>query len=124
MLTTGTRGLEDRSALWLGNDPQVRLGGLPAVGNFSFASSSETAGTMMHVVALLPVHRRRDLVFRGELHRIDDAQDLVEVPAGAHRIDEDQLDLLVRADTNTLRTVILSAAVRPSELPSGGRIMS
>ena len=34
----------------------------------------------------------------GELQRVDDAQHLVEVAAGRHRIDEDELDLLVRAD--------------------------
>ena len=30
-------------------------------------------------------------------------QHLVEVPASRHEVDEDQLDLLVRAITNTLR---------------------
>ena len=33
-----------------------------------------------------------------ELQRVDDAQHLVEVAADRHRIDQDQLDLLVRAD--------------------------
>src|SRR5207249_1670047 len=51
-----------------------------------------------HVLAALPVHRRRDLVLRGELHRVDDAQHLVEVASCRHRIRDRQLDLLVRAD--------------------------
>ena len=51
-----------------------------------------------HVVALLPLRRRRDLVLRGQLQRVDHAQHLVEVAAGRHRIDEDQLHLLVRTD--------------------------
>ena len=51
-----------------------------------------------HVLALLPVHRRRHLVLRGQLQRVDHAQHLVEVAARRHRVDEDQLDLLVRAD--------------------------
>jgi hypothetical protein len=37
-------------------------------------------------------------VIRRQLQGVDHAQHLVEVPAGRHRIDEDQLDLLVRAD--------------------------
>ena len=51
-----------------------------------------------HVTARLPLRGRRDLVLRRQLQRVDDAQHLVEVAAGRHRIDEDQLDLLVRAD--------------------------
>ena len=51
-----------------------------------------------HVVALLPVHRRRDLVLGGELHRVEHAQDLVEVAARGHRVGQHQLDLLVGAD--------------------------
>src|SRR6266481_7736492 len=51
-----------------------------------------------HVLAVLPIHRRRHLVLGGELQRVDDAQHLVEVAAGGHRINEDELDLLVRAD--------------------------
>jgi hypothetical protein len=37
-------------------------------------------------------------VLGGELERVHDPQNLVEVAPGRHRIDEDQLDLLVRAD--------------------------
>jgi hypothetical protein len=53
---------------------------------------------MMTVVALLPVGGGGDLVFGGELHGVEDAEDLVEVAAGGHRITELQLYLLVRAD--------------------------
>ena len=42
--------------------------------------------------------RRRHLVLGGELDRIEDAQDLVEVAPGGHRVGERQLDLLVGAD--------------------------
>ena len=50
------------------------------------------------VVALLPVHRRRDIVACGELQRVDHPQHLVEIAARAHRVGEDELDLLVGAD--------------------------
>ena len=39
-----------------------------------------------------------DLVLGRELQRVDDPQHLVEVAAGRHRVDEDQLDRLVRRD--------------------------
>src|SRR5262249_19786043 len=51
-----------------------------------------------HILAQLPVHRGRHLVFGGELERVDHPQDLVEVAPGGHGIDEDQFDLLVWAD--------------------------
>src|SRR3981081_2675022 len=50
------------------------------------------------VAALLPVGGGGDPVFRGELHGVEDAEDLVEVAAGGHGIAELQLDLLVGAD--------------------------
>src|SRR6185369_3902352 len=81
----------------LGDDPDVRPGLLPR--------SEEVPGLVVrdgarddHVVALPPVDRRRDLVLRSQLQRVDDAEHLVEVAAGGHRVDEDQLDLLVGAD--------------------------
>src|SRR4051812_25165711 len=51
-----------------------------------------------HIAALLPLRRGRDAVLRRQLERVDHAQHLVEVAARRHRVDEDQLDLLVRAD--------------------------
>src|SRR5258705_6723361 len=40
----------------------------------------------------------RDLLVRGQLQRVDHSQHLVEVAPGGHRVDQDELDLLVRAD--------------------------
>ena len=71
---------------------------LPAVREVSFASSSETEPAMITSSPCCQLHRRRDLVLRRQLQRVDHAQHLVEVAAGRHRIDQDQLDLLVRAD--------------------------
>src|SRR6185312_10566311 len=50
------------------------------------------------VLALLPVGGGRNAMLRGQLQRVDGAQDLLEIAPGAHRIDQHQLDLLVRAD--------------------------
>src|SRR5262249_58149909 len=50
------------------------------------------------VLAMLPIHRRRYLVLGGELQRIDHPQHLVEVAARGHRVDQDELDLLVGSD--------------------------
>src|SRR5580704_13505935 len=50
------------------------------------------------VLALLPVRRRRHAVLGGELQRVDDAQHFVEIAPRGHRINQDQLDLLVRPD--------------------------
>src|SRR6516162_1285472 len=51
-----------------------------------------------HILTLLPVHRRCHLVLGGELQRVYRAEHLVEIASGGHRIDENELDLLVRAD--------------------------
>src|SRR5262245_26862555 len=51
-----------------------------------------------HVVALLPVDWRGDAMLCGELHRIDHAENLIEIAPSGHRVDEDQLDLFVRAN--------------------------
>src|SRR4051812_19945673 len=50
------------------------------------------------VVPSLPVGGRGDFIVRGQLQRVDDAKDLLEVAAGAGRIRQDQLHLFVRAD--------------------------
>src|SRR5581483_4620655 len=49
-------------------------------------------------IARPPLRRGRDLLLRRQLQRVDDAEDLVEVPARRHRIREHQLDRLVRPD--------------------------
>ena len=41
-----------------------------------------------------------------------DPQNLIEIAARAHRVDKDQLDLLVRTDDENVRTVALSFGVR------------
>src|SRR5215204_890449 len=51
-----------------------------------------------HVLSLLPVHGCGNLVLRRQLEGVDDPKDLVEVPAGGHGVNQDQLDLLVRPD--------------------------
>ena len=40
----------------------------------------------------------RHLELRGKLERVDNAEHLVEIAAGGHRIDENELDLLVGPD--------------------------
>src|ERR1700756_1074922 len=51
-----------------------------------------------HVITLSPVYRGRDLVLGSQLQRVDDAEHLVEIATGRHWIDDDELDLLIRAD--------------------------
>src|SRR3954447_12188869 len=86
------------SALRLRHDPDVGLGRLPALGILLLGIIVADRAGDDHVLAALPVHRGRHLVLGGELQRVDDAQHLVEVAAGGHGIDQDELDLLVRAD--------------------------
>src|SRR2546428_2040823 len=50
------------------------------------------------VLARLPIHRRGDHMPGGQLAGIEEAQHLVEVAAGAHRIHDHRLDLLVGPD--------------------------
>ena len=80
---------------------------------------------MMTSSALLPVHRRGHLVLGRELHRIEHPQNLIEVAAGAHRIAEHQLDLLVGTDHEHGAHGGVVAAVRPSEVsPASAGSMS
>src|SRR5215469_13605903 len=50
------------------------------------------------VFTLFPVRRRRDAMLGSELQRVDDPQHFIEIAARRHRIDENKLDLLVRAN--------------------------
>ena len=50
------------------------------------------------ILTRLPVHRRCDFVFGGELERVDDPQHFIEIAAGRHRIDQDRFQFLVRSD--------------------------
>ena len=82
----------------LRHDAQVRLGRVPAARVFLARVLVGHGAGDDDVLALPPVGRRRDLVLGRELQRIDDPQHLVEVAAGRHGIDHDQLDELVRPD--------------------------
>jgi hypothetical protein len=83
--------------LGLGGRAEVGLDGLVArEGLVGFLIGDDSGDD--DVVALLPVGGGGDLVFGGELHGVEDAEDLVKVAAGGHRITELQLYLLVRAD--------------------------
>src|SRR5262249_61071709 len=50
------------------------------------------------LVGMVQVCGSGDAVLGGKLQRVDNPQYLVEVAARGHRIDENELDLLVRAD--------------------------
>ena len=65
--------------LRLRHDPQVRPRCLPALGYFVLRLIVGYRSGDDDVFALLPLRGRRDLVFRGQLERVDDAQDFVEV---------------------------------------------
>src|SRR5580704_1363637 len=79
----------------LRHDAEVRARGLPTF-RIGFAGRFVTdRASDDHILALLPVHRRRYFVVRSELEGVDHAQHLVEVAASGHWIDENELDLLV-----------------------------
>ena len=102
--------------LGFGDHAEVRFQRLPAAGIFLLRFFVRHGGNDDYVLALLPIHRRRHLVFGGELHRIQDPKNFIEVPPRGHRVREHQFDLLVRTDDEDVRTVALLAAVRPSEV--------
>src|SRR3954468_12843060 len=64
--------------LGLRNDADVGLRRLPLAEDLLGIVVRDGPGDD-HVVALLPLSRRRDLVLRGELQRVDDPKHLVEV---------------------------------------------
>src|ERR1700676_4515670 len=94
--TAGFRWPSVLARLWY--EPYVRAGLLPAirVGLFGLVVGHRARDD--DLLAPIPVDRRGDLVLRRELERIDHPQHLVEVAPCRHRINEDQLDLLVRPD--------------------------
>src|SRR4029077_14750989 len=99
---TGVRPLSWPGRPWwewllrLRDDPDVRLRLFPLAEELLGLVVRDRAGDD-HVLALLPAHRGRNLVLRRQLQRVDHTQHLVEVATGRHRVDEDQLDLLVGA---------------------------
>src|SRR5438067_2295939 len=84
--------------VWLRHEPEVRLDGFPAAREFLFRSFVAERRHDDHVVAVFPIHRRRDTVVRRQLQRINDAQDLIKVATGARRIRNHQLHFLVWSD--------------------------
>src|SRR5881397_4434331 len=96
-----TLGLQSSTApflLGLRNDAEIRPRRFPTLRVLLFGFLVGNRSQDDHILPLLPIYRRRHLVFRGELHRIQNTQNFVEVPAGAHRIAEHQFDLLIRTD--------------------------
>src|SRR6266404_748077 len=87
----------DRSRWWR-HEAHVRLRRAPAlrVDLLRFLVGHRARDD--HVLARLPVHRRRHLVSGGELDRVEQPQHLVEVAPGGHRIAEHRLDGLVGRD--------------------------
>src|SRR5690606_7898423 len=59
--------------------PQVRLQRPPALRELLFRCLVRDARRDDHVLAVLPVHRRRDLMLRRQLDRVEQTQHLVEV---------------------------------------------
>src|SRR3981081_2186691 len=76
----------------------MRLRRLPASGIFLLSFLVRYRRQDDDLVALLPIHRGRNFVFGSELHRIEYAQHLIKVAAGAHGIAELKFDLLIGTD--------------------------
>ena len=74
------------------------FGAFQPSGYLVLASSSDTAGTMMTSSPCFQFTGVATWWFAGELAAIEQAQYLVEVATGAHRVGEHGLDAFVRAD--------------------------
>src|SRR5262245_10998108 len=101
--TRGTRGQPPRPPMRanlfrLRDNAKVRFRRLPTLRKFLFGFLVRYCRQDDDVVSLLPVYRRGNLVFRRQLNRIKNPQHFVEIAAGAHRVAEHQLDLLVWTD--------------------------
>src|SRR5579885_1673536 len=103
---TRARGLRSRPVTRCFGGSALRLRHVPDIGSRRLESLRPDLLRLLvahrtgndHVLARLPVRRCRDAMLGGHLQRIEHTQDLVEVAARGHRIDEDQLDLLVGSD--------------------------
>jgi hypothetical protein len=84
--------------LWLGDDSKVRLRRLPAIRVFLLGFLVRHCRHDDHILAVLPIYWSCHLVGSRELYRIEDPQNFVKVAACGHRVNQHQLDLLVRAD--------------------------
>jgi hypothetical protein len=69
---------------WLWYDPDVGPRCLPALRILLLGVLVAHRAGDDHVLSLFPVHRSRDLVFGGELERVNDPQHLVKVAASGH----------------------------------------
>src|SRR6185312_16614700 len=92
---------QDERLPWVRRRPQIRLQFLEALREellgigvgYRGGDHDVGAGTLDR-----PVRRRAHLVLARQLQRIECTQNLVEIAAYAHRVDQDQGDLLVRVD--------------------------
>src|SRR5882724_532776 len=89
-MTANLLRLRNDSKIWLWRFPALRITPLRFI-------VGDRAGDD-YVFSGQPVDRRSHLMLRGELKRIDHAQDFIEIPASCHWIDKYELDLLVWSD--------------------------
>src|SRR5439155_7625791 len=99
--------------LWLRNDPEIRLRRLPALWITLLRLLVRHWACDDDVLARQPVYWRSHLVLRSELERVDHSQHFVEVAAGGHRIDKDELDLLIWTDdVNVAHSSVIGGLTR------------
>jgi len=92
------------------------LGDFQPPGYFCRASSSDTAGTMMTSSPGFQFTGVATLCLAVSCIESSTRSHFVEVAAGGHRVNEHQLDLLVRTHHEHRAHVALVAAVRPSDV--------
>src|SRR4030095_4340037 len=103
-----------RCLLRLRYDPHIWLWRLPALRITPLRLLVGYRTRNDHVLARLPVDWRSHLMLGSQLQRVDYPQHFVEVTARRHRIDKNQLDLLVRADdVNIAHGCIIGWVSRP-----------
>src|SRR5262249_3114896 len=76
----------DGSGVRLRNEPQVRLCCLPAARKLLTGLLVRDRRDNDYVLALPPVDRCGDRLYGGELERVEEPEDLVEVSPAGHRI--------------------------------------
>lgn len=86
------------SALGLGQHPQIRLHRLPTLWEQPLGFLIGHRRTDDHVISVFPVGRSGDPVLGGQLQRVDDPQDFIEVATSRSRICDGQFYFLVRSD--------------------------
>jgi hypothetical protein len=78
---TGSLGRTEGLLARLRKGAQVRLDGCPATGEEGLCFFIGNGSTDDDIVAIFPVNRGGNLELGGELQRIDNAEDLIEIPA-------------------------------------------